>query len=118
MTELFLVPHIAGRGVAVAAAQVDPVVDIGEIVAVPLAGAFVRGLAALRSRVVTVIDTGTALGLTPTSETVRRAVITVTEGHHCASWSTRSRTWRRSCRYRCPRVWRWTAGGPTPGSAS
>ncbi|MGA1797507.1 chemotaxis protein CheW [Sphingomonas sp. 4RDLI-65] len=84
MTDLFLVAHIAGRGVAIAAAQVDSVVDIGDIVAVPRADAFVRGLAALRSRVVTVIDTGTALGLAPTPDTVRRAVITVVEGHHYA----------------------------------
>ena len=84
MSELFLVAHIAGRGVAIAAAQVDSVVDIGEIVAVPRADAFVRGLAALRSRVVTVIDTGTALGLDPTPDGIRRAVITVVEGHHYA----------------------------------
>ena len=84
MTELFLVAHIAGRGVAIAADQVDSVVDIGDVVAVPRADAFVRGLAALRSRVVTVIDTGTALGLEPTPDAVRRAVITVVEGHHYA----------------------------------
>lgn len=84
MTELFLVAHIAGRGVAIDAAQVDSVVDLGDIVAVPRADAFVRGLAALRSRVVTVIDTGTALDLAATPDTVRRAVITMVEGHHYA----------------------------------
>ncbi|RZM31757.1 MAG: chemotaxis protein CheW [Sphingomonas sp.] len=84
MSDLFLIAHIAGRGVAIDAAQVDSVVDIGEIVAVPRAEPFVRGLAALRSRVVTVIDTGTALGLTPTPEAMRRAVITIVDGHHYA----------------------------------
>ncbi|HXH16150.1 MAG TPA: chemotaxis protein CheW [Sphingomonas sp.] len=84
MSELFLVAHIAGRGVAIAASQVDSVVDIGEIVAVPRADPFVRGLAALRSRVVTVVDTGTALGLDPTPDSVRRAVIAIVEGHHYA----------------------------------
>ncbi|WP_333999691.1 chemotaxis protein CheW [Sphingomonas aurantiaca] len=84
VSELFLVAHVAGRGVAIAASQVESVVDIGEIVAVPRAEAFVRGLAALRSRVVTVIDTGTALGLAPTPDDVRRAVITIFEGHHYA----------------------------------
>jgi purine-binding chemotaxis protein CheW len=84
MSELFLVAHIAGRGVAIAADQVNSVVDISDIVAVPRADAFVRGLAALRSRVVTVIDTGTALGLAPTPDDVRRAVITIVEGHHYA----------------------------------
>jgi purine-binding chemotaxis protein CheW len=82
--ELFLIAHIAGRGVAVETAQVDSVVDIAEVVAVPLAEASVRGLVALRSRVVTVIDTGTALGLEPTPESARRAVITRVEGHHYA----------------------------------
>jgi purine-binding chemotaxis protein CheW len=80
VSDLFLIAHIAGRGVAIDAAQVDSVVDIGEIVAVPRAEAFVRGLAALRSRVVTVIDTGIALGLAPTPDTMRRAVITIVDG--------------------------------------
>jgi purine-binding chemotaxis protein CheW len=84
VSDLFLIAHIAGRGVAIDAAQVDSVVDIGEIVAVPRAEAFVRGLAALRSRVVTVIDTGIALGLAPTPDTMRRAVITIVDGHHYA----------------------------------
>jgi purine-binding chemotaxis protein CheW len=84
VSDLFLIAHIAGRGVAIDAAQVDSVVDIGEIVAVPRAEAFVRGLAALRSRVVTVIDTGIALGLAPTPDAMRRAVITIVDGHHYA----------------------------------
>ena len=32
MTELFLIAHVAGRGVAIPADRVDSVVDIGEIV--------------------------------------------------------------------------------------
>ncbi|WP_333978143.1 chemotaxis protein CheW [Sphingomonas aerolata] len=79
--ELFLIAHIAGRGVAIPAEQVGSVVDIGDVVAVPQAEAAIRGLTALRSRVVTVIDTGTALGLAPTPETARRAVITQVDGH-------------------------------------
>lgn len=82
--DLFLVAHIASRGVAIATSQVDSVVDIGDIVAVPRAQAAVRGLTALRSRVVTVIDTGTALGLAPTPAGTRRAVITRVDGHHYA----------------------------------
>ena len=84
MTELFLVAHIAGRGVAIPASQVDSVVDLGEIVAVPRAEGSIKGLAALRSRVVTVIDTGLALGLAATAESTRRAVITRVDGHHYA----------------------------------
>lgn len=83
MTELFLIAHIADRGVAIEGGVVDSVVDIGEIVAVPRAPAAIRGLAALRSRVVTVIDTRIALGL-PATEAPRRAVIARIDGHHYA----------------------------------
>jgi purine-binding chemotaxis protein CheW len=82
--ELFLVAHVAGRPVAVPAQQVGSVVDLGEIVPVPGAERAVRGLAALRSRVVTVIDTGLVLGLEPTPEGVRRAIITRVDGHDYA----------------------------------
>lgn len=83
MTELFLIAHVAGRGVAIPAAQVDSAVDIGEIIPVPRAEPAVRGLAALRSRVVTVVDTGVALGLAPLGRTAR-AVISRVDGHYYA----------------------------------
>jgi purine-binding chemotaxis protein CheW len=84
MTGLFLIAHLGGRTVAIESGQVESVVDIGAIVPVPGAGAEVRGLAALRSRVVTVIDTRVALGLAPASRAGGRAVITVVDGHHYA----------------------------------
>jgi len=57
MTEaLFLFASIAGVPVAVRAREVEAVVRLGDIVPVPLVAAHVRGLAALRSRVLTVID--------------------------------------------------------------
>jgi purine-binding chemotaxis protein CheW len=84
VTDLFLVAHLAGRAVAIASSQVESVVDIGEIVPVPRSGRQVRGLAALRSRVVTVIDSRVALGLEAEIETGSRAIITVVEGHHYA----------------------------------
>jgi len=84
MTELFLVARIAGRTVAINSDQVDSVVDIAEITPVPRAGIEVRGLAALRSRVVLVIDTRAALGLAETDLPPSRAVITVVDGHHYA----------------------------------
>jgi purine-binding chemotaxis protein CheW len=83
MSELFLIAHVAGRGVAIPADQVDSAVDIGEVVQVPRTEPIIRGLAALRSRVVTVIDTGLALGLAPLART-SRAVITRVEGHYYA----------------------------------
>lgn len=81
---LFLVAQIAGRSVAIEGAQVDSVVDLGDIVAVPGTERAVRGLTALRSRVVTVIDTGVALGIAPMPAGARRAVITRFDGHDYA----------------------------------
>ncbi len=84
MTELFLIARIAGRTVAISSDQVDSVVDITEITPVPFTGAEVRGLAALRSRVVMVIDTHAALGLAESELPPSRAVITMVDGHHYA----------------------------------
>ncbi|NYT39523.1 chemotaxis protein CheW [Sphingomonas sp. R-74633] len=83
MSHLYLIAQIAGRAVAIDSEQVESVVDIGEVTAVPRASTHVRGLAALRSRVVTVVDTQSALGMAGGS-TARRAVITQFEGHHYA----------------------------------
>jgi purine-binding chemotaxis protein CheW len=83
MEKLFLIAHVAGQAVAIDADQVESVVDIGAIVAVPRAGGHVRGLAALRSRVVTVIDTVAALGMEG-GQAASRAVITRVDGHHYA----------------------------------
>lgn len=84
MSHLYLIAQIAGRAVAIDSDQVESVVDIGEVTKVPRSAAHVRGLAALRSRVVTVIDTQAALGLTADEQEARRAVITQIEGHHYA----------------------------------
>jgi purine-binding chemotaxis protein CheW len=82
VSELYLIARVAGRGVVLPTDRVESVVDIAEVVPVPRADPAVRGLAALRSRVVTVIDTGRALGEAPLSGT--RAVITPVDGHHYA----------------------------------
>jgi purine-binding chemotaxis protein CheW len=83
MAHLYLIAQIAGRAVAIDSDQVESVVDIGEVTAVPRASGHVRGLAALRSRVVTVVDTQSALGLA-TGSNAKRAVITRVDGHHYA----------------------------------
>lgn len=83
MTKLFLVAHIDGRAIAIDSDQVDAVVDLGPVTPVPLTHPQVRGLAALRSRVVTVIDTKCALGM-PAHGAAKRAVITRIDGHHYA----------------------------------
>lgn len=84
MTTLYLIAQIAGRPVAIDSSQVESVVDIGEVTAIPRAADHVRGLAALRSRVVTVIDSQAALGLAGPGERGGRAVITRVDGHHYA----------------------------------
>lgn len=83
-TKLFLIARIAQRPVAIDSAQVESVVDIGEVTPVPSAQGHIRGLAALRSRVVTVIDTCAALALPPSPKAPSRAIITQVEGHHYA----------------------------------
>ncbi|MBX3593957.1 chemotaxis protein CheW [Sphingomonas sp.] len=82
--QLFLIAHAAGRSIAISAAHVDSVVDIGPIIPVPRASALVRGLSALRSRVVTVIDTVAALGIVSDEARGTRAVITQVDGHYYA----------------------------------
>lgn len=88
MNELFLLARVAGRGVAIEASHVDSVVDIGEVIVVPCAEPWVRGLAALRSRVVTVVDTAVALGqpIIPSGAADRtpRAIISRVDGHYYA----------------------------------
>ncbi|MGJ3649722.1 chemotaxis protein CheW [Sphingomonas sp. GlSt437] len=82
--DLFLVAYLAGRTVAIDSAEVDSVVDIGQVTPVPCAYRDVAGLAALRSRVVTVIDPRGALGLPVVERAKSRAIITVIDGHHYA----------------------------------
>lgn len=81
MDKLFLLCTIAGQSVAIRAAQVDSVVDIGAIAPVPLAPAHVVGLAALRSRLLTVICCNRALGLPAPAKPSSRAVVVTVDGH-------------------------------------
>jgi purine-binding chemotaxis protein CheW len=53
---LFLFAAIADTPIAIRASEIEAVVRLGDIVTVPLVPPHVRGLAALRSRVLTVID--------------------------------------------------------------
>jgi len=84
MTQLFLIAQIAGRTVAIDSADIVSVVDIGVVVPVPRAASGVSGLTALRSRVVTVIDTRILLGDPDGTIKGGRAVVGKVEGHHYA----------------------------------
>lgn len=63
MTGLFLIARIAGETVAMHAADIGSVVEVDEITPVPRVAPHIAGLFALRSRVLTVVDTRAALGL-------------------------------------------------------
>lgn len=84
MAELLLLATIDGQEVVIRSGQARSVVDIGTITPVPRAARAVRGLAALRSQVVTVIDTGIALDEAAMPPPRRRAVVTRVDGHHYA----------------------------------
>lgn len=81
MKDLFLIACMGGQRVAIPAAQVESVIDVGAITPVPRSAPGVRGLAALRSRVVTVIDTYRRLDLPLPGTGSRRAVVAEIDRH-------------------------------------
>jgi purine-binding chemotaxis protein CheW len=80
MNRLLLIVTIAGERVALPAAAVEAVVEIEGLTPVPGAAPHVAGLSALRSRVVTVIDSHASLGLADCGHP-RDAVLAVIDGH-------------------------------------
>jgi purine-binding chemotaxis protein CheW len=81
MAELLLVAVIAGERVAIPAADVESVVELDGIAPVPRAPAHLAGLAALRSRVVTVIDCRISLELGAGEKPLREAIVVDADGH-------------------------------------
>ena len=82
MAELLLIVRLAGQRVALPAADVESVVEIEALTPVPGAAGHVAGLAALRSRVLTVIDC--LASLDPSRRLpadAREAVMAVVDGH-------------------------------------
>lgn len=82
MAELLLIVRLAGERVALPAADVESVVEIEALTPVPGAAGHVAGLAALRSRVLTVIDCLASLDPSlrlPSG--AREAVMAVVDGH-------------------------------------
>jgi purine-binding chemotaxis protein CheW len=85
MNNLYLIVRIGDRPAALPAALVGSVVEIDEIAPVPRAPAHVAGLFALRSRVLTVIDTRAALRLPPADRgKLVNAAIIAHDGHSYA----------------------------------
>ena len=83
MNEMLLVVMLGGRRAAVPAVEVNAVIELAEVTPVPRAAAHVAGLAALRSRPLTLIDCALALGAgrEPTDPRTCRAVVVEHEGH-------------------------------------
>ena len=82
MTELILIVTIAGERIAIPAADVESVVELEALIPVPRAAPHIAGLAALRSRVLTVIDCFASLELnTSGHEGLKKAIIVEADGH-------------------------------------
>jgi purine-binding chemotaxis protein CheW len=86
MNHLVLILEIAGRRAALRTAEVQSVVELDAVCTVPGAPSFVRGLTALRSCTLTVIDGAAAIGLAPHGplEVGARAAIVDHAGHRYA----------------------------------
>jgi purine-binding chemotaxis protein CheW len=81
MADLLLIVRIAGERIAIPTAEVESVVEIDSVMPVPRAAPHVAGLAALKSRVLTVIDCAASLQPGARMATVRDAMVVVADGH-------------------------------------
>lgn len=81
MAELVLIAELAGERVALPASRIESVVEIESVTPVPRAAGHVAGLAALRSRVLTVIDCAASLERGRRVERPRDALVAVVDGH-------------------------------------
>jgi purine-binding chemotaxis protein CheW len=83
MNDMLLVIVLAGRRAVLPAVAVNSVIELAEVTPVPRAAPHVIGLAALRSRPLTLIDCAASLGAgrAPTDPRACRAVVVEHEGH-------------------------------------
>jgi purine-binding chemotaxis protein CheW len=82
VAELLLIVRLSGERIALAAAEVESVVEIEALTPVPGAAGHIAGLAALRSRVLTVIDCLASLDPSKSlAEGSTEAVMAVVDGH-------------------------------------
>ena len=86
MSQLLLIVSIGESRVAFPSAAIESVVELDTLIPVPRAAPHVAGLSALRSRVLTVIDTlrSLDLGTTDCSDGIREAAVVELDGHHYA----------------------------------
>ncbi|HWI85614.1 MAG TPA: chemotaxis protein CheW [Sphingomonas sp.] len=85
MKALYLIARIDDETIALPATQIGSVVEVDQIASIPRVPKHVAGLFALRSRVLTVIDTRAALELGAVSrEGTMTAIIVESDGHSYA----------------------------------
>ena len=86
MSQLLLIVSIGTNRVAFPSSAIESVVELDTLIPVPRAAPHVAGLSALRSRVLTVIDTMRSLdlGTTDCSDGIREAAVVEFDGHHYA----------------------------------
>lgn len=75
MNDAYLIARVAGQRIAMAASDVQCVIELGTVVPVPGAPPFIIGLATQRSQTLTVFDVAVALGLPGRDESYRFAVV-------------------------------------------
>lgn len=81
MAELLLIVRLAGRRIALPAREIEAVVELDGLTPVPGAAKHIAGLSALRSRVLTVIDSRASLGLPPEEGGAAEAIVVPSGGH-------------------------------------
>jgi len=82
MAELLLVVYLAGTRIALPARDIEAVVELDGLAPVPGAPPHIAGLSALRSRVLTVIDSRASLGLAAAAPEGASEAIVVSSGNH------------------------------------
>jgi purine-binding chemotaxis protein CheW len=82
VAELLLIVRLAGRRIALPAREIEAVVELEGLTPVPGAPAHVAGLSALRSRVLTVIDSRASLCLSCDEAPATAEAIVVPSGGH------------------------------------
>ncbi len=81
MNAALLVVEVAGRRAALPAERIHSVIEPASVVPVPRGPRHLAGLAALRSRPLTLIDCRSALGFEPEEARAPRAVVVDHDGH-------------------------------------
>lgn len=86
MSQQLLIVTIAGRRVALRSLDIQSLIELDTLVPVPRAAAHVAGLSALRSRMLTVIDSTVSLGLVREQApgNKQEAMVVEYEGHFYA----------------------------------